>query len=564
MLDDGAVRTDEERGGAAVDFVPHPPTVADSAPLLLGDEAVALGALDAGVSAAYGYPGTPSTEILERLLAERRHGAALEAAWCANEKSALEAALGVAFAGRRALATMKHVGLNLAADPLLNAALVEPHGAMVLAVADDPGMHSSQNEQDTRHYAEMARVPLLEPATPQETYDFTRSAFDFSERLRLPVIVRLVTRLAHGRARVLRREPRAQNPARPAPRATSWILLPGYARRQWASLLERQAAIAAAVEGAGVHRLWLSARRGGLGVITCGIARTYYEENLGDVDEAPSHLHVGGWPPPVALLGSLASQVGRLLVLEDGQPFLERRLRSLLGSPLRIEGRDTGAVPASGELDADVVRAALGLPARARAGTEAFPLASRPPQLCDGCPHIFSYRALRQALAGFDQPVVTGDIGCYTLGALPPHAAIQSCVCMGASIGMARGAADAGRRPVIAVIGDSTFLHSGLAPLMDAAAADTDMTLLILDNQAVAMTGGQKPAVDSPRLRAIVAGLGVRPEHLHVVDAHPRRVMENAAVLRREIEHRGLSVVIACHECIQTAKQRTRATGATP
>jgi indolepyruvate ferredoxin oxidoreductase alpha subunit len=527
--------------------------------VLLGDESVALGALHAGVSAAYAYPGTPSTEILECLMDEAKRGAPVRAGWCANEKTAFETALGACFAGRRALVAMKHVGLNVAADPFVNAALVEPHGGLVLAVADDPGMHSSQNEQDSRFYADFARVPLLEPATQQECYDMTREAFDLSERFRVPVVVRLVTRLAHSRARVALRAPRAPNPAARAPVPTSWILLPGFARRQWRSLLARQDEIGAHAERAPANALTLSPRADGLGVITAGIARNYYEESLEDLDEAPSHLHIGVYPPPVVKLRRLARHVKRLLVLEDGQPFLERRLRGLLRTPVPIEGRETGAVPESGELDPDVVRAAFGLPARPRVRVEGVSLPARPPQLCEGCPHAFAFRALGRALEGAAGTAITGDIGCYTLGALAPYQAIQSCVCMGASIGMARGAAESGLRPVIAVIGDSTFLHSGITPLMEAAAADTDMTVIILDNEAVAMTGGQEPAVGPARLREVVKGLGVPPEHLQVVDAHPRRVRENGELLRREIAHRGLSVVIAAHPCLQTARQRARA-----
>jgi indolepyruvate ferredoxin oxidoreductase alpha subunit len=385
----------------------------------------------------------------------------------------------------------------------------------------------------------------------------TREAFDLSERFRVPVVVRLVTRLAHSRSMVALAEPRPENPPRRAPEPTSWILLPGYARRQWRALLARQDEMAAHAEEACV--LTLSMRKGGLGVITTGIARNYYEENVYGLDEAPSHLHIGFYPPPVEMIRILAAHVRRLLVLEDGQAFLERRLRGMLGTPVPIEGRESGAVPPSGELDPDIVRAALALPPRARVTVEGFRIPGRPPQLCDGCPHAFAYRALKKALEGSGGAAITGDIGCYTLGALAPYSAIESCVCMGASIGMAKGAAEAGMRPVIAVIGDSTFLHSGITPLMDAVAADTDMTVVILDNQAVAMTGGQAPVVTSSRLREIVAGLGVVPAHLHVVDAHPRRVRENAEVLRREIDRRGLSVVIASHECIQTARQRARA-----
>jgi indolepyruvate ferredoxin oxidoreductase alpha subunit len=531
--------------------------------ILLGDEAVALGAAHAGLTAAYAYPGTPSTEILAFLLDHAADEGAPRAAWCANEKTAYEAALGTCFAGRRALVSMKHVGLNVAADPFMNSALVETHGGLVLAVADDPGMHSSQNEQDSRWYADFARVICLEPGSQQECYDMTREAFDLSERFGVPVMLRLVTRLSHSRTAVEVGEPRPQNPARKAPKRNAWILLPANARRQWSSLLQRQAQIVEWSEHSTWNRLALNPERHDLGIITTGIARNYLFENLRDLGWPPSHLHLGAYPIPVEKVRRLVQHVERVLVLEDGYPTVERTLRGLLGPAKPVLGRMSGEVPVTGELTPDVVRAALGLAPRAAVEVpDGVSLPNRPPQLCQGCPHGHMYHALQEALAGMDTSVVTSDIGCYTLGALPPYSAIESCVCMGASIGMARGAAEAGMHPVVAVIGDSTFLHSGIQPLLDAAAVDADLTLLILDNQATAMTGGQEPLVPSSRLQAIVLGTGVDPAHCHVVDAHPRKVKDNAAILRRELEHRGLSVVIGVRECKMTARRKARATEA--
>jgi indolepyruvate ferredoxin oxidoreductase alpha subunit len=526
--------------------------------ILLGDEAVALGAIHAGMTAAYAYPGTPSTEIMEFLLDHRaRHGRP-HATWCANEKTAFEAALGTCFVGRRGLVSMKHVGLNVAADPFMNSALVALHGGLVVAVADDPGMHSSQNEQDSRCYADFARIPCLEPATQQQAYEMTREAFDLSERFRVPVMVRLVTRLAHSRAMVRLADPREENPIHKAPRRSSWILLPGHARRQWRELLERQPELLAWSES-GWNSLTLEPGPRGLGIITCGIARNYLNENLPELERAPSHLHLGAYPIPIGLVRQLAEHVVRILVLEDGYPFVERALRGLLPGTLPIAGRMSGEVPASGELDPDVVRAALGLAPRPTFTIDGPPIPGRPPQLCQGCPHTHAYHALQEALKDIEPNLVTADIGCYTLGALPPLSAIESCVCMGASIGMAKGASEAGLRPVVAVIGDSTFLHSGITPLLDAVAADTDMTVLILDNETIGMTGAQDPIVPSSRLHQIVLGLGVDPEHCHVVDAHPRKVQANAALLRREFAHRGLSVVVARRECKVVAKRRAHA-----
>ena len=533
--------------------------------ILLGDECVALGAVHAGISSAYAYPGTPATEILEYLLEHRRRHGRPFVAWCANEKTAMEEALGACFAGRRALVSMKHVGLNVAADPFVNGALVSTHGGLVVAVADDPGMHSSQDEQDSRFYADFARVLCLEPATQQEAYDMTVEAFDLSERFGVPVLLRLVTRLAHSRTAIeVADAARPENPPSRAPRPSSWVLLPGNARRQWHDLLGRQREMTAWSEDCRWNRLTLNPDDRGLGVVTTGLARNYFEENAGELARRPSHLHVGAYPLPESLLRRLAGHVERLLVLEEGYPLVERLVRGALGPPLPVAGKLTGEVPPEGELTPDNVRPALGLPERPRLAAGAGALPGRPPQLCKGCPHGHMYEALEQALEGVEGAAVTSDIGCYTLGALPPYSAIESCVCMGASVSMAKGAAEAGLRPAVAVIGDSTFLHSGLTPLLDAVHEDTDMTLLVLDNAAVAMTGGQETIAPSARLREIVLGLGVRPERCHVVEAMPRKVADNAALLRREMEHRGLSVVIAVRECLETARRKRKSAEVKP
>ncbi|HUK63501.1 MAG TPA: thiamine pyrophosphate-dependent enzyme [Dongiaceae bacterium] len=526
--------------------------------ILLGDEAVALGAIHAGVTSAYAYPGTPSTEIVEYLIEHRRRHGHPHATWSANEKTAYEEALGASIVGRRALVAMKHVGLNVAADPFMSSALLGLHAGLVLAVADDPGMHSSQNEQDSRFYADFARVPCLEPSDPQQAYDMTREAFARSEEFGAPVVVRLVTRVAHGRTTVEIGEPRGENPVRKHSDPASWILLPMNARRRWVSLLERQSRFQAWSESSVWNTLRINPIRRDLGVITCGIARAYYTENLDDLGWLPSHLHLGAYPVPVSLVTRLAAHCERILVLEDGQPVVERALRGLLPDRVITAGRLTGELPPTGELTPDTVRAALGIASRPVHAGDPGVLPPRPPQLCEGCPHGHALRALSAALAGTDPQLVTTDIGCYTLGALPPWNTGESCVCMGASIGMAKGAAEAGLRPAVAVIGDGTFLHSGMTALLDAAADDTPMTVLVLDNQATAMTGGQDPLVPSTRLLDIVLGLGVPPAHCHVVDAHPRRVAANAELLRREIAHPGLSVVIAVRECKEVARRRNR------
>jgi indolepyruvate ferredoxin oxidoreductase alpha subunit len=247
-----------------------------------------------------------------------------------------------------------------------------------------------------------------------------------------------------------------------------------------------------------------------------------------------------------------------VLVLEEGYPFVERALRGIVPPPFAIEGRESGHVPEDGELNPDIVRASLGLRVRTGLRLDGLTLPGRPPQLCAGCPHGDSFHSITSVLASIPGAIVTSDIGCYTLGALPPYDAIETCVCMGASVGMAKGASDAGYHPVVAVIGDSTFLHSGITPLLDAVASDTPMTLLILDNKTVGMTGGQPTIRRSSELESVVRGLGITPGHMHVLDAHPRKAKENEEILRREINHRGLSVIIAVRECIETVKRSKR------
>jgi indolepyruvate ferredoxin oxidoreductase alpha subunit len=529
--------------------------------ILLGDEAVAVGALDAGISAAYAYPGTPSTEILEYLIHRAEHGEPVVATWCTNEKTAFEQALGVSMVGRRVLVAMKHVGLNVAADPFVNSALLGLRGGVVLAVADDPGMHSSQNEQDSRFYADFARVICLEPATQQEAYDMTREAFDLSERLQVPIVLRLVTRLCHGRAEVRTGTRRPQNEFAHERDPASWILLPANARRRWRALLEQQGEFLAWSEASGFNRWSPSADDRGLGVVTAGRARNDYEENLPALGFTPSHVHVGAYPLPVDKLRALAAKVERIVVLEEGFPIVERALRGVLPSPLPIHGKEAAPgsapiLPPDGELTPALVREALGLAPLPKFGLPGLDLPARPPQLCQGCPHGDAFSAVKAVAAELTDTIVTADIGCYTLGALPPYQAIESCVCMGASIGMAKGAVDAGAKRVLAVIGDSTFLHSGITPLIDAAAADTNMTLLILDNRTVAMTGAQPTILNDIHLGPMIAGIGVDPEHLHVIEVHPKLRDQVAELIRREVEHPGLSVIVTVRECIESVRRR--------
>jgi indolepyruvate ferredoxin oxidoreductase alpha subunit len=523
--------------------------------IVLGDEAVALGAIDGGISSAYGYPGTPSTEIMEYLLQIREKTGKPYAAWGSNEKTAYEEALGASYAGKRVLVTMKHVGLNVAADAFMNSALLEIKGGVVLAVADDPSMHSSQNEQDSRYFADFARIICLEPVNQQQAYDMTKNAFDLSEKMGVPVMIRLVTRLSHSRAAIETGEKRAENPLEKAKNKMNWMLLPANARRRWDDLLARQADFKGLSESTEMNPLILE---GGAktGVITSGLAYNYFMENKPEIKESLSHLHVGFYPYPEEKIRTLAASVDRLVILEEGAPFIERYLRGILPQNKVINGKIDGNVPLSGELNPDNVRPVLGLEAKGYAAPVDSDLARRPPQLCKGCPHEDTYGFINEARESFEESICTSDIGCYALGALPPYSACETIICMGASITAAKGAAEAGYPAVCAVIGDSTFYHSGLTGLVDCVSHQAPVTVVIVDNETVGMTGGQETILPSSRLEGVVLGLGIEKEHMHVLHAHRKDHEKNVEIMKRELSYKGPSVIIAARDCIEHARKK--------
>ncbi len=526
--------------------------------ILLGDEAVALGAVHAGLSAASSYPGTPASEIMEYLLRISGGGTRFAASWSVNEKTAYEEALGASFAGKRAMVSFKHVGLNVAADPFMNSAFTQTDGGLVVVSADDPGMHSSQNEQDSRFYARFAQIFCFEPSNAQEAYDMTREAFDISEELGSPVMVRMVTRLAHSRSSVAPREPRAQNALRTGA-AKDWILLPVNARRRFDRLLGKQSEMVRIAESSRFNVLTLNGTDRSLGIVAAGLGYNYLREWLGGMESAPSVLKIGTSPLPDALVARLVAHADTILVIEEGAPLIERQLKGQFGIPGKtLKGKLSGDLPLSGELTPDLVRKALGLAAAVLREPGPLALANRPPQLCVGCPHGDTFKALNEARAGYPGARVFSDIGCYTLGALPPYNAIETCVCMGASVSMAKGGSDAGIRPAVSVIGDSTFAHSGITPLLAAAAADTDMTVIILDNATTAMTGGQPSFGSGANLLRLVEGLGVRKERIRVIEPLPRHHAANVAVIREELEHKGLSVIVAVRECLEESRKKKR------
>ncbi len=521
--------------------------------LLLGDEAIALGAIHAGISGVYAYPGTPSTEITEFI---QGHAPQVRSRWCTNEKTAMEAALGMAYAGKRALVCMKHVGMNVAADAFVNSAITGVNGGLVVLAADDPSMHSSQNEQDSRFYGKFAMIPILEPSTQQEAYGMMPYAYELSEELKLPVLMRVVTRLAHSRAGVVVREPIPQNALHLETDRTHWVLLPANARRQYASLVDKQSELLASSEASPYNNSKLITQNSKLGVVACGIAYNYVMENIREAGLDLPVLKVSQYPLPEAAIKTLANECESLLIAEDGQPLVEEQVKSLLGATYPLKGRLTGDLPRMGELTPDSVGKALGV-------TMEQPFAPsqvvmpRPPALCQGCGHRDVYDALNKVAAEYEGARIFGDIGCYTLGALPPFRAIDSCVDMGASITMAKGAADAGLFPAIAVIGDSTFTHSGMTGLLDAINDNANITVIISDNLTTAMTGGQDSA-GTNKFEAICLGLGLAPEHVRVVVPLPKNMEEITRIIREEIEYPGVSVIIPRRECMQTLQRKLR------
>ncbi len=526
--------------------------------VLLGNEVVAIGALHAGIAAAYSYPGTPSTEIVQYLISHPQTRGKPIASWTANEKTAYEAALGVSLTGGRALVAMKHVGLNVAADPFINSALTAIRGGLVIAVADDPDMHSSQNEQDSRLLANFAKIICLEPSNQQEAYAMTKLAFDLSEQFHIPVMLRLVTRLSHGRSNVTINDSGKDIVfIKDGYNREDWVLLPSISRRLWKDLVALQDKLTHYSEDTDYNTVTLQKHNIKLGIITTGIAKHYYLENLPDMAEPLSHLHIGMYPYPPDKIRTLAYHVEKILVLEEGYPYIEKYLRGIIPPAVAIAGRMDEAVPATGELSPDIVRKALELPLRTSIPVSAN-LPQRPPQFCYGCPHIESFTVLKAAINEYDNPLITSDIGCYTLGALPPYSLTHSTICMGASIGMAKGAADTGKHPVIAIIGDSTFLHSGVTSLIDAVGDNTNMTLIILDNEVVAMTGAQPTVLPSRKLKNLILGIGADRDHCHVLKAEKSCEEKNSTLLRNEIAYTGLSVIIMHRECIVAVKRKKK------
>jgi len=506
-----------------------------------GNEAIALGAYEAGVHVASGYPGTPSTEIMENL--SRYEGVYTE--WAPNEKVALEVAIGASFAGGRALATMKHVGVNVAADPLFTASYTGGRGGLVIISADDPEMHSSQNEQDNRNYAFAAKVPMLEPSEPAEAKEYLKIAYQLSEELDTPVFLRITTRIAHVKGIVEKGE-RAATPISPdiEKMPGKFVMLPANARKRRVAVEERLEKCKEIAETASFNTV----EKGDTtrGFITSGVSYLYVKEAFPDA----AVLKLGMcWPLPEKMIRQFSESVDELVIVEELDPFLETHIKAM-----GIACRGKEIIPNQGELNTAIVRRAL----EPGSGGEIFEtpeLPMRPPNMCAGCPHrgIF-FNLSRMKL------FVSGDIGCYTLGFLPPLSAMDSTVCMGAAVpiahGMVKALGEGSHDKVVSVLGDSTFIHSGITGLINTVYNDSAATLIILDNRITAMTGQQHnptsganikgEAANAIDLEALCRAVGVK--HVYVVDPHD--VPETRKVLKEAIALEEPSVVISRAPCV--------------
>jgi len=522
--------------------------------ILSGNEAIARGAYEAGVLVATAYPGTPSTEILENITRYKE----IDASWAPNEKVSLEVAMGASFAGARTLVAMKHVGVNVAADPLFTLSYTGIKGGLVLVTADDPEMHSSQNEQDNRNYARFAKVPMLEPGDSRECKEFTRLALELSEEYDTPVMLRTTTRISHGKS-IVELEERVSGLPVPAlvKNAAKQVMLPNNARVRHPLVEDRMRRLSEAADSMAVNRMEL--RDTGIGIITSGVCYQYVREVLPQA----SILKLGLVNPlPHGLIREFAGKVDRLFVVEELDPFIEEQVKAM-GIP--VSGKDF--IPICGELTPGRLLQAfrgqdVGLEAEPAPADEpkGISLPGRPPNMCPGCPHRGVFYTFKRLKA-----YVTGDIGCYTLGFMPPLSSMETCVCMGASIGNATGTvkvvSEEEKKKVVAVIGDSTFLHSGVTGLMDMVYNNAHSTVVILDNRITAMTGRQdNPAsgftlMDEPShridLELLCRALGVK--HVRVVN--PFDLDETRRVLQEEMERPETSVVITDKPCVLVKRE---------
>jgi len=513
--------------------------------ILSGNEAIARGAFEAGVKVASAYPGTPSTEILENV----SNYSSINSSWAPNEKVAMEVAIGASFGGARALACMKHVGVNVAADPLFTVSYTGVGGGLVLVVADDPEMHSSQNEQDSRNYAKFVKVPMLEPADSRECKEFTRLAFEISEKFDTPVMLRSCTRISHGKSIVELAEPVSGLPEpKLVKNPQKLVMLPGNARLRHPLVEQRIVDLSLYGDTQAINRA--EYRSDEIGIICSGVTWQYVREALPQA----STLKLGMvYPLPKGLVREFAAKVSKLFVVEELDPFIEEQVRAM---GIEVTGKEL--ISLCGELSPGRIKAAFTetgfVPKAVSAAVTVDKLPNRPPNMCPGCPHRGIFFLLNRLKA-----YVTGDIGCYTLGFMHPLNAMDTCVCMGASIsnasGIVRSLPPEEQRRVVAVIGDSTFLHTGVNSLMEMAYNKAPATVIILDNRITAMTGRQEnpasgftlageeaPTVNIPNL---VRALGIK----HLVEVDPYDLPAARRVLEEEMARPEPSVIITNRPC---------------
>ncbi|MDD2373134.1 MAG: indolepyruvate ferredoxin oxidoreductase subunit alpha [Syntrophomonadaceae bacterium] len=512
--------------------------------LMIGNDAIARGAYEAGVTVATAYPGTPSTEIVSNLA----HYPGVYGEWAPNEKVAMEVGAGASIGGARTLVAMKHVGVNVAADPLYTFVYTGVNGGLVIVSADDPGMHSSQNEQDNRGYGRFAKLPVIEPSDSQEALDFTRLAFDISEEFDTPVMLRITTRLAHSQTLVEegeRQEVEIKEYKKDAPK---YVMLPGFARGRHVEVEKRLLRLREYSNNTEINHIEWGDRR--LGVITSGVCYQYVKEVMPEI----SVLKLGLVNPlPDKVIREFAQGVERLVVVEELEPVIEEQVKSW---GIAVEGKELFTL--LGEYSPEYIALHLGGIAPAQGFELDKEIPPRPPLMCPGCPHRGVFHTLKKM-----RLKVMGDIGCYTLGALSPLDGMDACVCMGASIGMAMGMEKAGGvdpSKVVAVIGDSTFVHSGITPLIDIVYNQGTSTIVILDNSTTAMTGHQDhPATGltikkepAPKLdlEALVKAVGIN--NVRMVD--PLRLDELQQALEEELQRREPSVIIARRPCALLVK----------
>jgi len=535
--------------------------------LLSGNEALALGAYHSGVQVASAYPGTPSTEILENLARFKD----IYAEWSTNEKVAMEVAMGASYTGARAMVSMKHVGLNVASDPFIAASYTGTIGGLVVVSADDPQIHSSQNEQDNRHYARLAKVPMLEPTDSQDAYDLMGYAFDISEEFDTPVLLRTTTRISHSKSVVDAKRKRTVKNPQPTFyfNMQKYVMLPVNALPRHALMEKRLLRLAEYTETFPLNVITWGRRD--LGIVTSGVAYQYAREAFPEA----SFLKLGmTWPLPEKMIKEFAGQVNRLIVIEELDPFLQENIRAM---GIEVTGKEF--IPLVGELNTQIVtESSIGaglLPDSGKLLPPAQGLPRRPPLLCPGCPHTGIYfvlnslgqrsKLLEKKNGEPQEPklIITGDIGCYTLGALPPLNVLDTTVCMGAGIGQALGMERAGvRNRVVAVIGDSTFMHSGITGLVDAVYNEGHITILILDNRTTAMTGHQEHpgtgisaqgqetfAVD---IESLARGIGVKD--IKVINAFDIKALRNG--LKDSLDRPEVSVIIVRGSCVMLIRKR--------